>query len=65
MPWTNKQVRLFAAAAHNPQIAKKTGIPMAKARQMEMEAPKSQRSKAMKKKKLHGHYPVKSSVMQH
>jgi hypothetical protein len=48
MPWTDKQVRLFAAAAHNPDIAERTGIPMHKARKMEMEAPAAQRSKAMR-----------------
>ena len=48
MPWTDKQVRLFAAAAHNPDIAAKHGMPMDKARKMEMEAPPAQRSSAMK-----------------
>lgn len=50
MPFTNKQIRLFAAAAHNKAIAKKSGIPMHKARVMLMEASKRQRSKAMKGK---------------
>jgi hypothetical protein len=48
MPWTDKQVRLFAAAAHNPAISKKVGIPQGKAREMEMEAGPKQRSHAMK-----------------
>lgn len=53
MPWTNKQVRLFAAAAHDPGISKRQGIPMGTAHKMLMEAPASQRSSAMKKKKAH------------
>lgn len=52
MPWTNSQVRLFAAAAHNPDIAKRQGISMHKAREMQMEASPSQRSSAMKRKAL-------------
>lgn len=48
MPWTDKQVRLFAAAAHNPDIAARHGMQMNKARTMEMEAPPGQRSQAMK-----------------
>lgn len=48
MPWTPAQVRLFAAAAHDKGIAKKTGIPQAKARQMEMESTHKERSQAMK-----------------
>ena len=34
MPYTEKQRKLFRAAAHNPKIAKKTGIPPAKAKEM-------------------------------
>ena len=52
MPWTDKQVRLFAAAAHNPAIAKSSGIPAGTARKMEMEASPAQRSSAMKRKAL-------------
>ena len=52
MTWTNPQVRLFAAAAHDPEIAKRKGIPMHKAREMMMEAPPAQRSAAMKRKAL-------------
>ena len=37
MPWTPKQHRLFEAAAHNPQIATRVGIPQAKASQMASE----------------------------
>lgn len=48
MPWTSAQIRLFAAAAHNPAIAKKHGMSQEKAREMEMESSHAQRSKAMK-----------------
>ena len=48
MPWTDPQVRGFAASAHNPAIAKRMGIPMEQARKMEMEASPAQRSRAMK-----------------
>jgi hypothetical protein len=48
MPWSDSQVRLFAAAAHNPEIAARKGIPQHKAREMEMEASPEQRSSAMK-----------------
>lgn len=52
MPWTDSQVRLFSAAAHNPKIAAKHGMSMGKAREMQMEAPAAQRSGAMKRKAL-------------
>lgn len=34
MPYTEKQHRLFQAAAHNPAIAKKAGISQADAKKM-------------------------------
>lgn len=34
MPWTQKQHNLFEAAAHNPAVAKRVGIPVDKAKQM-------------------------------
>ena len=34
MPYTKKQNRLFQAAAHNKDFAKKVGIPQAKAKKM-------------------------------
>ncbi len=37
MPWTPKQHRLFEAAAHNPEVAAKYGIPQQKASQMASE----------------------------
>ena len=52
MPWSDKQVRLFAAASHNPAIAQKVGIGQQQARKMEMEASPAQRSEAMKRRSL-------------
>lgn len=52
MPWTDAQVRLFAAAAHNPGIAQSHGMSQAKARTMQMEASPDQRSRAMKRNAL-------------
>jgi len=37
MPWTGKQHRLFEAAAHNPAIAKRVGIPVVQAKKMAAE----------------------------
>lgn len=37
MPWSAKQHRLFEAAAHNPAVAQKVGIPQGKAAQMASE----------------------------
>lgn len=45
MPWTPAQHRLFEAAAHNPAIAKKTGIPQAKAASMASEGIKDKPKK--------------------
>lgn len=42
MPWTEKQHRLFQATAHNPQIAKKVGIPQQKAKEMAAEGVKNE-----------------------
>ena len=42
MPWSPKQHRLFEAAAHNPQVAARTGIPQQKAAQMASEGVKRQ-----------------------
>lgn len=52
MPWNAAQTRLFAAAAHNADIAKAHGMSQAKARKMEMESTPEQRSKAMKGRSL-------------
>lgn len=40
MPWTAKQHRLFQAAAHNPEFARKVGIPQDKAKEMASEGVK-------------------------
>jgi len=49
MPYTQKQNKLFQAAAHNPAIAKKAGIPQQTAAKMAKEgvksAPASKKSK--------------------
>ena len=34
MPWSAKQHRLFEAAAHSQDVAKRVGIPMEQAKQM-------------------------------
>ena len=52
MPWNDAQVRLFAAAGHDPKIAAAHGMTMGKARGMQMEASPQQRSQAMKRKAL-------------
>jgi hypothetical protein len=38
MPYTRKQQKLFHAAAENPAVAKKTGIPQSKAKQLAKES---------------------------
>lgn len=47
VPWTAKQHRLFEAAAHNPQVAKRTGIPQAKAAEMAHEGVKQDAKKKL------------------
>lgn len=54
MPWTPKQHRLFEAAAHNPEIAKKYGIPQQKASQMASEGVKDALKKHVFSKALRG-----------
>lgn len=56
MPYNPAQIRLFAAAAHNKDIAKKKGIPMEEAHKLLMESSKKKRSAAMR-------HPVKHSLM--
>lgn len=41
MPWNPAQHRLFEAAAHSPAVAKRVGIPQAKAAGMASEGIKS------------------------
>jgi hypothetical protein len=45
MPWTEKQNRLFQAAAHDPAVAKRVGIPQDKAKQMASEGVKDKPKK--------------------
>lgn len=42
MPWSGKQHRLFEAAAHSPEVAKRVGIPMEQAKQMASESVKKE-----------------------
>ncbi len=46
MPWSEAQIRLFRAAAHNPQIAASHGMTQAKAGQMAAEGVKPAKPKA-------------------
>lgn len=48
MPWTPAQHRLFEAAAHNPAVAKKVGIPQQKAAHMASEGIKKKTAHALK-----------------
>lgn len=56
MPYTSKQHRLFEAAAHSPEVARRTGIPQGTAAKMAHEGVK----KGEKKKKSVAHllYPT-------
>ena len=47
MPWSEKQVKLFRAAAHSPAIAKSSGIPMDKAAKMVAEGVKKKKKNAL------------------
>jgi len=40
MPYTKKQHRLFEAAAHSPEVARRVGIPQEKAKKMSKEGVK-------------------------
>ena len=48
MPWTTKQHALFQAAAHNPAIAKSSGIPQGQAAKMAAEGIKHDPNKLAK-----------------
>ena len=54
MPWTPAQHRLFEAAAHSSQVAKRVGIPQAKAAQMAHEGIKHDPAKLAKALRDHG-----------
>jgi hypothetical protein len=45
MPYSSAQHRLFEAAAHSPEVAKRTGIPMEQAKKMAHEGVKSKPQK--------------------
>jgi len=45
MPYTAKQHRLFEAAAHNPAVAKRVGIPQKTAKKMAHEGVKKSEKK--------------------
>lgn len=45
MPWSAKQHRLFEAAAHSQDVAKRVGIPMEQAKQMASEGVKDKPKK--------------------
>ena len=54
MPWNPAQHRLFEAAAHNPAIAKRKGIPQAKAASMAAEGIKRPDPKKLGRMLRHG-----------
>lgn len=47
MPWSPAQHRLFEAAAHSSTVAKRTGIPQAKAASMASEGIKPEAKKKL------------------
>ena len=49
MPWTPAQNRLFQAAAHNPAVANRVGIPQEKAAQLASEGVKKSLVSALRK----------------
>ena len=51
MPWSTAQHRLFEAAAHNPQVAQRVGIPQQQAATMASEGIKRKATVAALKKK--------------
>lgn len=42
MPWNEAQHRLFEAAAHDPKVSKRVGIPMEQAQKMASEGVKKE-----------------------
>ena len=48
MPWSAKQHRLFEAAAHSQDVAKRVGIPMEQAQKMASEGVKKSKSNPKK-----------------
>ena len=51
MPYTPSQHRLFDAAANNPKVAKRVGIPVDTAKKMASEGVKKDKLAALLKKK--------------
>lgn len=51
MPYTEKQNKLFRAAAHDPKIAKSAGIPQSTARKLAAEGVKGETKKPASKPK--------------
>jgi len=49
MPWNSAQHRLFQSAAHNPKIARSSGIPQVKAAKMAAEGIKPSKTKMLAK----------------
>ena len=45
MPWSKSQHKLFEAAAHNPAVAKRVGIPQGQAQKMASEGIKDKPKK--------------------
>ena len=54
MPWSPAQIRLFRAAEHDPEIARKHGLTQAKAGQMASEGVKEVRKKHLVKRLREG-----------
>ena len=55
MPWSAKQHRLFEAAAHSADVAKRVGIPMEQAQKMASEGIKKEpKAKKMAKALMMG-----------
>jgi hypothetical protein len=54
MPWNPAQHRLFEAAAHNPEIAARKGIPQQQAAKMASEGVKKGAVMASALRKRHG-----------
>ena len=54
MPWSSKQHRLFEAAAHSQDVAKRVGIPMEQAKQMASEGVKKDKPAKMAKALMTG-----------
>lgn len=54
MPYSEKQNKLFRAAAHNPAIAKSAGIPMEVAKKLAAEGVKGKKKNRLAELAKHG-----------